>query len=87
MRLMRPPGGAGGYVTGGDPRIMSVISTFGYSMTMWTMDANGVKGNAAFVNKALANASNGEIILIHFTEFTPDGFPTLIDRLRNERKV
>jgi peptidoglycan/xylan/chitin deacetylase (PgdA/CDA1 family) len=87
MRLMRPPGGGGGYVTGGDPRIMNVISSFGYSMTMWTVDANGVKGNAAFVNKAVANASPGEIILIHFTEFTPDGFPNLIDRLRNDRKV
>jgi peptidoglycan/xylan/chitin deacetylase (PgdA/CDA1 family) len=82
MRLMRPPGGAGGFVTGGDPRIMGIISTFGYSMTMWTVDANGVKGNAAFINKVMANAGNGEIVLIHFTEFTPDGFPTLIDKLR-----
>jgi peptidoglycan/xylan/chitin deacetylase (PgdA/CDA1 family) len=87
MRLMRPPGGGGGFVTGGDPRIMNVVSSFGYSMTMWTVDANGVKGNAAFVNKALANAVNGEIVLIHFTEFTPDGLPTLIDRLRIEKKL
>jgi peptidoglycan-N-acetylglucosamine deacetylase len=85
MRLMRPPGGAGGFATGGDPRIMNVLSSFGYSMTMWTVDANGVKGNAAFINKALANATNGEITLIHFTEFTPDGFPTLIDRLRAKK--
>jgi peptidoglycan/xylan/chitin deacetylase (PgdA/CDA1 family) len=87
MRLMRPPGGAGGFVTGGDPRIMNVVSTFGYSMTMWTVDANGVKGNPAFINKVMNNASNGMIVLIHFTEFTPDGFPTLIDRLRNEKKL
>ncbi len=66
---------------------MNVVGSFGHSMTMWTSDANGVKGNTAFINKSLANASNGEIILIHFTEFTPDGLPTLIDRLRNERKV
>jgi len=87
MRLMRPPGGAGGFVTGGDPRIMNVITSFGYSMTMWTVDANGVKGNPAFINKVMNNASNGMIVLIHFTEFTPDGFPTLIDRLRNDKKL
>ena len=87
MRLMRPPGGGGGFVTGGDPRIMNVVKSFGYSMTMWTVDANGIKGNAAFINRAVANGTNGEIILVHFTEFTPGGFPTLIDRLRNERKV
>ncbi len=87
MRMMRPPGGAGGFVTGGDPRIMKVVTSFGYSMAMWTVDANGVKGNTAFINKVMSNASNGMIVLIHFTEFTPDAFPTLIDRLRNEKKL
>ena len=77
--------GAGGFTTGGDPRIMNVVSSFGYSMTMWTVDANGVKGNATFMNKVMGNATNGMIVLIHFTEFTPDGFPTLIDRLRNNK--
>jgi len=85
MRLMRPPGGGGGFVTGGDTRIMNVITPFGYSMTMWTVDANGVKGNPAFINKVMSGAGNGTIVLIHFTEFTPAGFPTLIDRLRNEK--
>jgi peptidoglycan/xylan/chitin deacetylase (PgdA/CDA1 family) len=87
MRLMRPPGGAGGFVTGGDPRIMNVLTSFGYSMTMWSIDANGVKGNPAFINKVMNNATNGTIVLIHFTEFTPAGFPTLIDRLRNEKHL
>ncbi len=82
MRLMRPPGGGGGFTSGGDPRIMNVIKSFGYSMTMWTVDANGVKGNTAFINKVMSGAGNGTIVLIHFTEFTPDGFPTLIDRFR-----
>jgi peptidoglycan-N-acetylglucosamine deacetylase len=85
MRLMRPPGGAGGLVTNGDPRIMSVVTSLGYSMTMWTVDANGAKGNAAFVNKVVGNAANGSIVLIHFTEFTPDGLPSLIDRLRDKK--
>jgi peptidoglycan/xylan/chitin deacetylase (PgdA/CDA1 family) len=86
-RLMRPPGGAGGFVTGGDPRIMNVLSGMGYAMAMWSIDANGVKGNTAFINKVLANATNGSIVLFHFTEFTPDGLPTLIDRLRIEKKL
>ena len=85
MRLMRPPGGAGGLVNGGDPRIMNVLTNLGYSMTMWTVDANGAKGNAAFVNKVMNNASNGTIVLIHFTEFTPEGLPALIDRLRDKK--
>ena len=87
MRLMRPPGGAGGFVSGGDPRIMNVVTSFGYSMAMWTVDANGTKGNAAFINKVMSNATNGMIVLIHFTELTPDGISTLIDRLRNEKKL
>jgi peptidoglycan/xylan/chitin deacetylase (PgdA/CDA1 family) len=87
MRLMRPPGGAGGFVTGGDPRIMNVITKLGYSMAMWTVDANGAKGNTAVMNKVLSNAANGSIVLVHFTEFTPDGLPTLIDRLRNEKHL
>ena len=86
-RLMRPPGGAGGFVTGGDPRIMNVLTGMGYAMAMWSIDANGVKGNSAFINKVLANATNGSIVLFHFTEFTPDGLSTLIDRLRNEKKL
>jgi peptidoglycan/xylan/chitin deacetylase (PgdA/CDA1 family) len=86
-RVMRPPGGAGGFVTGGDPRIMNVVTSMGYVMAMWSIDANGVRGNAAFINKVLANATNGSIVLFHFTEFTPDGLATLIDRLRNEKKL
>jgi peptidoglycan/xylan/chitin deacetylase (PgdA/CDA1 family) len=85
MRLMRPPGGSGGLVNGGDPRVMNVVTALGYSMTMWTVDANGVKGNSAYINKVLNNASNGTIVLIHFTEFTPDALPTLIDRLRDKK--
>jgi hypothetical protein len=39
------------------------------------------------MNKVMSNATNGTIVLIHFTEFTPDGISTLIDRLRNEKKL
>lgn len=87
MRLMRPPGGAGGFVTGGDPRIMNVVTSLGYSMTMWTVDANGVKGDAAYLNKIMGSVGNGSIVLIHFTEFSPTGIATLIDRLRNEKRL
>jgi peptidoglycan/xylan/chitin deacetylase (PgdA/CDA1 family) len=87
MRLMRPPGGAGGFVNGGDPRIMNVVKSLGYSMTMWSMDANGNKDNPTFINKVLSGATNGSIVLFHFTEFTPAGLPTLIDRLRIEKHL
>jgi peptidoglycan/xylan/chitin deacetylase (PgdA/CDA1 family) len=87
MRMMRPPGGAGGFVTGGDPRIMNVLASFGYSMTMWSIDANGTKGNADFITKVMSRVTNGSIVLFHFTEFTPAGLPTLIDRLRIEKHL
>jgi peptidoglycan-N-acetylglucosamine deacetylase len=87
MRLMRPPGGAGGFVAGGDPRIMNVIGSFGYSMTMWTIDSAGVKGTSAFASKILNNVTNGTIVLLHFTEFAPDGLPDLIDGLRNDKHI
>jgi peptidoglycan/xylan/chitin deacetylase (PgdA/CDA1 family) len=82
MRMMRPPGGAGGFVNGGDSRIMNVIGPFGYSMVMWTIDSNGVGDHAAFRDKILANAGNGSIVLTHFTGFAAADFPALIDGLR-----
>jgi peptidoglycan/xylan/chitin deacetylase (PgdA/CDA1 family) len=87
MRLMRPPGGSGGFANGGDPRIMNVVRSFGYSMTMWSIDANGTKGNTDFIDKVMTRATNGSIVLFHFTEFTPAGLPTLIDRLRIEKHL
>jgi len=82
MRAMRPPGGAGGFVDGGDPRIMQVLRKAGYSMVMWTIDANGASGNLAIAAKILNNVKPGSIVLFHFTEYSADGFGALIDELR-----
>jgi peptidoglycan/xylan/chitin deacetylase (PgdA/CDA1 family) len=82
MRMMRPPGGAGGFTNGGDPRIMSVITPLGYSMVMWSIDSNSTAGNAAYTTKVLANAHNGTIVLTHFTTYAVDNYPALIDGLR-----
>lgn len=82
MRMMRPPGGAGGFVNGGDPRIMNVVTALGYSMVMWSIDSNGTAGNASYTAKILADARNGSIVLSHFTTFSVDNFPALIDGLR-----
>jgi peptidoglycan/xylan/chitin deacetylase (PgdA/CDA1 family) len=82
MRMMRPPGGAGGFTNGGDPRIMKVITPLGYSMVMWSIDSNGTAGNASYTTKILANAHNGSIVLAHFTTYAVGNYPALIDGLR-----
>jgi peptidoglycan/xylan/chitin deacetylase (PgdA/CDA1 family) len=87
MRLVRPPGGAGGQVSGGDPRVMSVITELGCSMVMWTIDSNGTGGDASFLAKIIDNATNGSIVLTHFTTFAAPNFAPLIDRLRNEKHL
>jgi peptidoglycan-N-acetylglucosamine deacetylase len=87
MRLMRPPGGSGGFVAGGDPRIMAVLGQLGLSMVMWTIDSNGTAGGASFAARIMSTATNGSIVLFHFTTFGADGFASLIDRLRTERRL
>jgi peptidoglycan/xylan/chitin deacetylase (PgdA/CDA1 family) len=87
MRLARPPGGAGGFVNGGDPRIMAVLTQLGYSMVMWTIDSNNTGANLPFPYKIVNNAANGSIVLLHFTTFPVANYPGLIDRLRNERHL
>ena len=86
-RLVRPPGGAGGQASGGDARVMSVITQLGCSMAMWTIDSNNTNGDASFLAKIVDNAASGSIVLTHFTTFAADYFPPLIDRLRNEKHL
>ena len=87
MRMMRPPGGAGGYVDGGDPRIQKINAEFGYAMAMWTIDSNNTAGNKSLADKVVSTAQNGSIALFHFTTFSEVNFAPMIDRLRNERKL
>ena len=85
-RLFRPPGGAGG-AGGGDPRIMAVLRGLGYSMAMWSIDSNYTSGFQSMVDKAVSQARNGSIILLHFATFSPENVASLIDRLRDERNL
>jgi peptidoglycan/xylan/chitin deacetylase (PgdA/CDA1 family) len=87
MRMMRPPGGAGGYVDGGDTRIQKINAEFGYSMAMWTIDSNYTAGNASLANKVVSTAQNGSIALFHFATFAEENFAPMLDRLRSERKL
>ena len=87
MRMMRPPGGAGGYVTGGDARIQRINAEFGYSMAMWTVDSNNTAGNQSLADKMVSTAQNGTIGLFHFQTFAEQYFAPMLDRLRNERKL
>ncbi len=87
MRMMRPPGGAGGYADGGDPRIQKINAEFGYSMAMWTIDSNNTAGNQSLADKVVSTAGNGSIALFHFATFGEQFFAPMLDRLRNDRKL
>jgi hypothetical protein len=87
MRMMRPPGGAGGYVDGGDTRIQKINAESGYSMAMWSIDSNYTAGNASLANKVVSTAQNGSIALFHFATFAEENFAPMLDRLRSERKL
>jgi peptidoglycan/xylan/chitin deacetylase (PgdA/CDA1 family) len=87
MRMMRPPGGAGGNIDGGDARIQKINAEFGYSMAMWSIDSNGTAGHASLANKVMATAKNGSVALFHFATFPQGNFAPMIDRLRSERKL
>lgn len=87
MRMMRPPGGAGGYADGGDPRIQRINAEFGYSMAMWTIDSNNTAGNQSLADKVVSTSQNGSIALFHFATFAEKYFEPMLDRLRNERKL
>jgi len=87
MRMMRPPGGAGGYVDGGDPRIQKINAEFGYSMAMWTIDSNNTAGNQSLADKVVSTSQNGSIALFHFATFAEQYFAPMLDRLRTERKL
>jgi len=87
MRMMRPPGGAGGYADGGDARIQKINAEFGYSMAMWTIDSNNTAGNQSLADKMVTSAQNGSIGLFHFATFGEQFFAPMLDRLRNDRKL
>jgi peptidoglycan/xylan/chitin deacetylase (PgdA/CDA1 family) len=87
MRMMRPPGGAGGYAEGGDPRIQRINAEFGYSMVMWTIDSNGTGGNASLADRVVNTSQNGSVALFHFTTFSVGNYESMFERLRAQRKL
>ena len=86
MRLLRPPGGAGGSGNG-DARVLGILGALGYSMAMWSIDSAYTSGNASYAAKIGSQARNGSIVLTHFATFAPGNFPPLMDRLRDERRL
>jgi peptidoglycan/xylan/chitin deacetylase (PgdA/CDA1 family) len=90
MRLMRPPGGAGGYEPTGNARVLRVVTELGYSMVMWGVDSQNTSGFSSYVDKIAARsggAQNGSIVLVHFTTFSPANIASVFDRLRTERNL
>jgi peptidoglycan/xylan/chitin deacetylase (PgdA/CDA1 family) len=84
LRLMRPPGGAGGLTPTGDPRLMGILAELGYSMVMWSIDpANTV--NDSYLAKIMGSVRNGSIVLLHFPTFGLPSLGSLLSRLPSER--
>jgi peptidoglycan/xylan/chitin deacetylase (PgdA/CDA1 family) len=84
MRLMRPPGGAGGYGSG-DPRVLGVVNSLGLSMVMWSIDTHGNgPTHGRFVSSIIRNARPGSIVLMHFSQITPGEIGAVIDGLRSK---
>lgn len=81
MYLMRPPGGAGGRGNG-DPRVLGIVNSMGYSMIMWTIEPNGTRNEGQFIAKILRLARPGSIVLMHFTQISAAGIAQVIDGLR-----
>ena len=85
MRLMRPPGGAGGLTPTGDPRLMGILGELGLSMVMWSIDSAYTTGNASYLAKIMGSARNGSIVLLHFPTFGLPSLASLLSRLPAER--
>src|SRR4029079_16775615 len=85
LRLMRPPGGAGGATPTGDPRLMGVLNELGYSMVMWSIDSAYTAGNDSYLGKIMGSVRNGSIILLHFQTFGLSSLASLLTRLPAER--
>jgi peptidoglycan/xylan/chitin deacetylase (PgdA/CDA1 family) len=85
LRLMRPPGGAGGLTPTGDPRLMGILRELGLSMVMWSIDSAYTTGNASYLAKIMGSVRNGSIVLLHFQTFGLASLASLLSRLPAER--
>jgi peptidoglycan/xylan/chitin deacetylase (PgdA/CDA1 family) len=85
MRLMRPPGGAGGTTPTGDPRLMGILQELGYSMVMWSIDSHNTSGHDSYLAKIMGSVRNGSVVLLHFQTFGLPSLASLLTRLPAER--
>ena len=80
MNLFAPPSGA--Y----DKNTVACASSLGYKTIMWTRDTIDWRDHDAnlIYNRAVKNASGGDLILMHPTEQTVKALPKIIDNLKNK---
>lgn len=80
MNLFAPPSGAYNKAT------VSCATSLGYQTIMWTRDTIDWRDKDANViyNRAVKNASGGDLILMHPTEATVKALPRIIDTLQSQ---
>lgn len=85
IRLVRPPGGAGGLTATGDARIMGLLGARAQVMAMWSIDSNGTQGNGSYLAKVMDQVRNGSVVLCHPQTFDLASLTALCTRLGAER--
>ena len=78
MNLFAPPSGAYNKIT------VSAALNLGYKTIMWTRDTIDWRDHDENViyNRAIKNASGGDLILMHPTQATAKALPKIIDTLQ-----
>jgi peptidoglycan/xylan/chitin deacetylase (PgdA/CDA1 family) len=82
-RLMRPPGGDGGFSNGG--RVVQVANELGYSVAMWSIDASRDGRNEPFRESIVAKTQPGSIVLTHFNTIDGELIGEAVGRIRAEK--
>ena len=79
MNLFAPPSGAYNKTT------VDVASSLGYRTIMWTRDTIDWRDHDEnlIYNRAIKNASGGDLVLMHPTEATAKALPRIVDYLKN----
>lgn len=80
MNLFAPPSGAYNKTT------VSCATSLGYHTIMWTRDTIDWRDHDAdlIYNRAIKNASGGDLVLMHPTEATVKALPRIIDTLQSK---
>lgn len=80
MRLLRPPGGEGGYFGHVDSRLLRIAQSLGYSLAMWSVDP--LKYPSTF-GHVVSRVQNGDIVLFHFIQKDIEDLVRIIEYLKN----